>query len=144
MTDVSSSYHSAEPPESFLLCRLHNKGYCTFYHQRRTLTFGVWNAVVSYSSTLLSVRTLSSSLEKERTIAWEETRIKLFHSNYYIFVTSQGRSKWNSCYRLAVMGHKTGYRLSLWFIVLPRKFPPLQSFVFYFSFLQEVCRNWLK
>ncbi len=73
-----------------------------------------------------------------------QCRVRLFHRDYYIFVTSQGRPKWNSCYRLAAMGHKTGYRLSLWFIVLPKKFPPLRSFVFYFSFLQEICRNWLK
>lgn len=124
-----------------VLCWLYNEVYCPFYSQFRRLTLKRLNLVVPYIPAIFILRELLSSLEKGHSqdsspfLEKKPHFYRLFYRDYYIFVTRQGRSKWNSCHRLAVMGHKTVYRLSLWFIVLPRKLPPLQYFVFSFFFL---------
>lgn len=65
---------------------------------------------------------------RQQATPWEDYFIVIITFLWLV----KGGPKKKSCYRFAAMGHKTVYRLSLWFIVLPGKVSPLQSFVLFF------------
>lgn len=129
---TSAAHATALNDDSPALCRLYNEFCYPFCSQLWRLTLNCVNSVVSYTAAIFILRKLLTSVENGH--SRDST---LFYSDCYSLETGHRRSKWNFCYTLAIMGHQTAYRLSLWFIVLPRKSPPLQCFVF----LWEVCKN---